>query len=68
MVPICLYNSLYRHEPSDRGPLKKTWLMDLRRLCDNVIAARKNNMEPPKQNIITHMVSYYPLETKIEFL
>ena len=48
--------SKYRHEASQRGPLTKTWLTELRQMCKNIQQSRELKIDAPTEQPPVHMV------------
>lgn len=58
---------LYKHEASSRGPLTKTWLVELRQMCKNIKNAREMNMEAPAAQPEPHMTCYKLVTAKFKW-
>jgi hypothetical protein len=58
---------LYRHDDSDRGPLTKTWLTELRQLCKNIQSARELNIESNDAKPQPHMTCYKLVTAKFKW-
>lgn len=57
----------YSHEPSSRGPLKKTWLTELRQMCKSIQNARQLNMDAPDHKPQPHMTCYKLVTAKFKW-
>lgn len=59
--------TLYKHGPSDRGPLTKVWLTELRQMCKSITNARQLNMDAPAHKPQPHMTCYKLVTAKFKW-
>jgi len=59
--------SKYRHEASQRGPLTKTWLTELRQMCKNIQQSRELKIDAPTQQPPVHMTCYKLVSAKFKW-